>query len=191
MGTKTVRMFMCAALAAALGVFGPWAQATTQYGVVFDPPFTLPSLMVIDVPAGPPCYVLGGGTHPCNFTVTSLDFFDGFNNEWIISGPQTPVGSQVDFDVSNTTLLGIQVSVSGLTLLHGERSCDGTSLNVGLPSGPVTSAVVTFHCGGALEDDTGHVVSITQITQVPEPATLALLGLGMSGLALRRRRKLN
>ena len=36
----------------------------------------------------------------------------------------------------------------------------------------------------------GAVTSVTRVTQVPEPGTLALFGLGLAGLAWSRRRKL-
>lgn len=184
MTTGAFQRFLCAVALATSWAFSTPAQATV-FDVGMDPPFTLPGLMVIDVPAGPPCFVAGGGIHGCNFIVDSLDFFDGFGNEWGLSGPQTPIGSLVDFNATNTLLLGIQTTVSGVTLIDGDRGCDGTSLSVALPTDGVTSAVVTFHCGGQA-NDTGHV---TFIRQVPEPATLALLGLSLIGLVATRQRK--
>ncbi len=174
--SKGLRTFACAALAAAFGLFGACAQAT-QYGVVFDP-FDFAGLMVIDVPLGSPCH--DGGVEPCDFEVLSLDFTDSLGDEWGIAGPETPGFSEVDFDALGT-LIGIQVTISDLIVLKGEPPpCDGAHLSFAL------DGTVTFNCAGVFSD-TGKV---TSITLVPEPATFALLGLALGGMAVARRRKL-
>ncbi len=179
MSSKSLRVFACAVLAAAFVTFGTAAKAT-QYGVVFDPPFLVPGLMIIDVPLGSPCH--DGGIQPCPFEVLSVDFVDGFGNEWGIPGPETPGGTFVDFVEPADTLVAISVTLTDLVLIKGEAFCGegGPSLAIGIEGD------VSFSCGNELT--TGNVISITK---VPEPATLALLGLGFAGMALTRRRKLH
>ncbi len=158
-------------------MFGANAQAT-QYGVVFDPPFAIPGLMVIDVPLGLPCHA--GGVQPCPFDVLSLDFVDGFGNEWTIPGPESPPGTFVNFIEPADTLVGVSVTITDLILVKGDVGCGegGPSFSIDIEGG------VSFACGTMLT--TGTVESIAK---VPEPATLALLGAGFAAIGVARRRR--
>lgn len=177
MTLKNLRNLLCTAAAALFGGYGTAAQATL-YDLSYDPPFAAPGSMLIDVPLGSPCR--NGGVQPCNFTVFSVDLFDSGGNEWGISAPLTPLGSQVDFATGGVTLLHIQMPSINLILISGERFCGegGAHMSVAL------NDTVTFNCG--TQADTG---TVTSIRLVPEPATLALLSFGFSGLALTRRRQ--
>ena len=62
-------------------------------------------------------------------------------------------------------------------------SCDGAMVGTAIPTGPVDVV-------GLLSQSGTFGVEITpfSITSVPEPSTLALVGLGVAGLLIRRRR---
>ncbi len=179
MGKKSLRMFMCAALVAGFAMFGAGAQAT-QYGVKFDPPFTFEGLMVIDV--APPCFI-PPGDNLCAFDVLSVTFGDGLGDLWELAAPQPGIGTAVRVDVSSV-LTGVSVSVFNLQPVDPESASncgEGTNLTLTL------DGAASFNCGGF--PDASAEGRVTSIALVPEPATLALLGLGLMGLALRRRRK--
>jgi PEP-CTERM motif len=177
MEKKTLRMFLCAAAFAALGMFGTGAQAR-QYGVVFDPPFTFEGIMVID--ADPLCFVPFPADNACAFDVLSVTFGDGVGDLWELAAPELGIGQFIRVDAAQL-LAGVSVSVFNLQPVNSDASCDGTTLSFTLDGD------VSFNCGGF--PNVSAEGKVTSIYLIPEPATLALLGLGLTGLALTRRRK--
>jgi hypothetical protein len=182
MTSKTLRNFLCAIAASA-----SWAAATPAhaiaYSVGFDPLCTFKGTITIDV--APACLDNFPGTFDCNFDVTNVNFVDPTGMHWFDPFvTETGIGQQITLDGSDN-ITAILVDIFNLQPVEDTGNpCGGdggTKLSFGLDN------VVTFNCRDSQEHN--GLGKVTFITRVPEPATYALLGLGLLGLAASRRRR--
>jgi hypothetical protein len=106
------------------------------------------------------------------------------------------VGQTESFDVSINAVVVGSVSVSGLgTPSPGTPQLLTNTFNFTPISGPdydvrftVTSPTITILLGSVGFNHDGESSSVT-LSQVPEPGTMLLLGVGLLGLVIRRTRK--
>jgi hypothetical protein len=176
MTRKTLRNLLCSVAASATWAFVTPVQAIA-YKVGFDP---AEFAGIITINVSPTCLVPFPGTNTCAFDVTNVNFTDSTGMQWFDPFvPEIGIGQQITLD-SLDNIIAILVNIGNLQPVGADNPCDGQQLSFAL------DGTVTFNCGGGGDHNgTGRV---TSITRVPEPATFALLGIALLGLAASRRR---
>jgi hypothetical protein len=179
---KTVRIFVFAVFAAVATTFGTAAKAV-PISLAFDP-LTFAGILSLDV--SPTCLATDG-VQTCAIDFLSVDFTDVLGNHWVTG---TPFSGTNLVEVIGGQFSGLQATLTApfLALTGDSNGCRGTQqLIFELPGeGNDLQNIVSFSCNGVV--DPGN---IGIYTVVPEPGTLALLGLGLAGLARSRRRNVN
>ena len=184
--SKSFRNLLATVATAALVTFGSPAKATI-YDVGFDP-VLFAGIATINV--NPSCLIPGNSINLCHFDVLTVDFTDTLGREWNILSPELGIGQFV-FSSYSHQLQAIAVVITNLhfvppmSLTAATSGCgDGATLTFSITEGWPRGTNVSFSCG-----DFHNTGVVTAITLVPEPASLALFGVGLIGLAATRRRK--
>jgi hypothetical protein len=191
--SKPLRMFMCAAVAAAFGTFGTATQATF-YGGTFDPPtitghFT--GTFLLDVTDS--CFSEG----PCQIDLISLFINSGtFGSGWFSDG-QENIASSASLD-GGLHFLSVEIPLSNNSfdlVSTALDTLDQVTCNLCLQFTPDLGDDFFEHHGFIanfgyfnsefLSGDNAIYVAAA----VPEPGTLSLLVGGIGAAWLRRRRK--
>jgi hypothetical protein len=189
---KSLRTFMCAAVAAALGMFGSVAQATF-YGGDFDPPditghFT-GHFIVNDVDD----QCLAGNSEGCEIDLIFLEITnsDHFGSGDFSSG-QTNIASNVSF-VGGLHFLSVPIPLSspftdfafsGFNSLAPAVTCSPCVMFT-----PDIGDDNVFHHHGFIANLFNDAVGDNAIYVIPEPGSLGLLVGGIGAAWLTRRRK--
>ena len=190
MSSKTLRMFMCAAVAAALGTFGTATQATF-YGGSFDPPtltghFTGDFLLDIT----DSCFSEG----PCQVDLISLTITSSttFGSGWF-SGFQGNIASSASLD-GGLHFDSVEIPLTGNFFdfgFTGLAAVDQVNCNPCVQFTEVFDTDFEEHGPGWIANlfntETNNAIYVA--TAIPEPGTLALLVGGIGAAWLRRRRK--
>ena len=196
---KPLRMFMCAAIAAAFGMFGTASQATF-YGGDFDPPEILGHFtgnFLLNVTGA--CNHPNGEGSDCRIDLVSL-FIDGsgtFGAGWTSFG-QSNIGTNISFDGH---LIAFDSVLINMFIPSGDGFSTFADVNV-IPCTPQlrftsnfstdfnghTGFIADMECNNAQGQSIGDN-AIYVLRQIPEPGTLALLLGGMGAGWLTRRRK--
>jgi hypothetical protein len=184
---KSVQLLMCAAVAAALGMFGTAAQATFYTGI-FDPPVPADHFVgefVLNVHDG--CSIYSCDIDLVSLSITTGDSIGGHN---MFTGAQSNIalsGASFDGGLNFTSELIFLNSVStDLFRGIGVNAVCGPSLMFNAGTDGQFVATVGSNCTGQFVPvDTATYVA----TAVPEPGTLALILGGVGAGWLTRRRK--
>jgi hypothetical protein len=186
---KTLRMFMCAAAAAALGTFGTATQATF-YGGTFDPPTATGHFtgdFLLDISDG--CFSEG----PCQFDLLSLTITssDTFGPGWF-SGFQGNIASSASLD-GGLHFDSVEIPLSNNffdSAFTGLATSDQVSCNPCVQFTTVFDQDFEEHGPGWIANlfNAENNNAIYVAAAIPEPGTLALV-LGGIGAAWLRRRK--
>lgn len=186
---KSLRRLLCMTAAVMCWAFGFPAQAIS-YDVGWDPLFEGDVFIDFNLASCAP--VLGVYLCP-SIDVVTVDFEDSLGRDWGQSFAQDLPGGLV-FD-SHGNLIGVDLDIYHLIpeFAYESPPCGSDIPHLTLAYAPFALLGVTkgehiiFDCAGGGGGSAGPAE--IKIAQVPEPATLALLGLGFSGLALTRRRR--
>jgi hypothetical protein len=187
---KSLRIFMCAAAAAALGTFGTVAQATF-YGGDFDPFTGTFSLNASNV---------------CNSDNCTIDLGPDMFIDSTVFGCCWTAPGQLGIDIPHTAIFsegGELVAFDSVLIQLSNNGVLPTLFANDLP--PCTSPSLRFTNvqGTDLNGDFGYLAQLVcandpqtvlddaryQLTRVPEPGTLALILGGVGAAWLTRRRK--
>ncbi len=197
MSRKSLRIFMCAAVATALGTFGTATQATF-YGGLFDPPeilghFTGSFLLDVSDTCNP---------DSCQIDLVSLTVDDSgtFGTGWFSSG-QTDIASNVSF-VGGLHFLSELIPLSNFSTdlfsaafgsSRPPAICNTPSLmftpDLGDDSFQHHGFIANLGCFDSGNQFIAGDNAVYRATVVPEPDTLGLLVGGIGAAWLARRRK--